>query len=135
MANIFFDFSNGEALFSHPSPPSYFFPILYNWDAFMSKVNQFRDVDTFELACRHPEGGFSLSETEFRVIKESDETLTLQRKHYVNNVFVSYVNVEDGMNGIETIDRINYIYVNGTLAHHNQIAALGISASTNNCTD
>lgn len=56
-----------------------------------------------------------------------DDTFTLQRKHYVNEVFDSYANVESGMTTfVEEIDRINFIYVNGTEWHQFQVSALNI---------
>jgi hypothetical protein len=95
---------------------------FYNWADAFDAIDELRGSNTFDLWCQN------LSETEFQVIAEIDDTFTLKRKHYVNEVFDSYVTVESGLASmLATVDRIHLIYQNGTPGHQAAIAALSIS--------
>lgn len=119
MATYEVSFTNGSASLYDGTPAVY-----YNWADFLSAVNSLRESNDFVLTCQN------LSDTEFRVIEETDNTFTLKRKNYVDNVFVGYVNVESNLaDTLAAIDRINYVYVNGTSYHQSQIAAMSISSA------
>lgn len=113
MANYSVNLSNGVASISGVVT-------YYSWSGFISFVNSNRSGNTFELHCQHS------ADTEFKLIQASDESWTLQRKNYDNGVFVGYVTVESGMNSIQAIDRIDFIYANGSEWYQSQIAAINI---------
>lgn len=113
MSNIRVSFYSGASIIG----TNYY----YNWDDVMSTVNSLRDSNTFYIWCQN------LAETEFQLIEESDTTITLTRKNYVNNEFAGYVTVESGLTTmLAAIDRVNLIYTNGSSWHHDQIEALSI---------
>lgn len=114
MANYSVNLSNGVASISGVVT-------YYSWSDFISFVNSNRSGNTFELHCQHS------TDTEFKLIQESDESWALQRKNYVNDLFVGYVTVESGMNSIQAIDRLDLIYANGSEWHQSQVQALSIS--------
>lgn len=121
MATYEVNFTNGVAVLKDGVND----PLAYdNWAAFMSDINSLRSSNDFVLTCQN------LTDTEFRIVEETDNTMTLKRREYENSVFVGYVNVEDDLADIlAAIDRIQYIYINGTQWHQDQIALMSISSA------
>lgn len=113
----------GEGMIHEVASPPSVYGSYYNWDDFYSAINTLRSSHTIVHDC----GGGDL-EAEFVILKEQDLSFTVQRKHYVNEVFDSYVNVESGFGTVlEAIDRVHYIYVNGDSYMQGRIAAMDIN--------
>lgn len=112
-----------EAMIQEVASPPSVYGTYSNWSDFYSAIGTLRTSHTIVHDC-----GGGDSDKEFIILKEQDLTFTVQRKDYVNDVFVGYVNVESGFaTVIGAIDRINYIYANGTPYHQGQISVLDIN--------
>lgn len=105
-----------------------------NWADFYGGVQAARMNSQVAFICGGSESGSDI-DTEFRIVKESDHTVTVYRKHYVDGVFHSYVTVEAGFTSdVAAIERVHFIYLNGTPDHQAAIGALSVSkVGYNNC--